>query len=92
MNADQPTLESSKYHGVSDTTDAYPAEESQTSGESFATTSFLTHAKEPKPSKDELAATSLCYPFDPRSRILISSLIIATSQTSWRNRRRRRMS
>lgn len=59
MNADQSTLESSNYHCVSDTTYAYPAEESQTSGEEFAATSLSNVIER---SKDELIATSFSYP------------------------------
>ena len=61
MNAEQSTLESSNYNGVSDTTDAYPVEESQTSADEFAATSFSNRVEEPEPSEDELAATLFSY-------------------------------
>lgn len=62
MNADQSTLESSNYKAVSDTTDAFPVEWSQTSADEFAATSFSNRVEEPEPSEDELGATSFSHP------------------------------
>ncbi len=52
----------SNYNGVSDTTDAYPVEESQTSAGEIAATLFSNRIEEPEPSEDELTATSFSYP------------------------------
>jgi hypothetical protein len=55
MNADESTLSSSNYSRPSRTT--YLAEESETSPDEFAATSFPNRAEEPVPSEDELAAS-----------------------------------
>lgn len=55
LNAEQSTLDSSKYNGVSDTTDSYPVEESHTSVDELAATSFAYPAK--KPDYDDLSAS-----------------------------------
>jgi hypothetical protein len=55
MNAKESTLSSSNYSRPSRTT--YLAEESETSPDEFAATSFPNRAEEPEPSEDELAAS-----------------------------------
>jgi hypothetical protein len=58
INGEQSTPDSSNYSGLSRTTETYHAEESQTSADEPAATSFLDPVEELEPSRDELAPYS----------------------------------
>jgi hypothetical protein len=58
LYAEPSTLGSPNHNSVLDTVDRYPVEESQTSADELAATSFSNCVEEPEPLEDELAATS----------------------------------
>jgi hypothetical protein len=64
LNAEPPTLESSNYSRPSDNTDTCVPEESDTSADELALTSFSCPAEEPETSADELSFTSFSHPVE----------------------------
>jgi hypothetical protein len=64
LNAEPSTLESSNYSRPSDTTETLLVEESETSADELALTSFSYPVEEPETSADELLFTSFSHPFE----------------------------